>query len=126
MEDPDAAERALCRLAASLQEDHPGAATSLREGLEEARTVSRLAVSPALAKTFRSTNPIDSPCDGICTVQGNVKRWRSGKMAERWTAAAVLECEKRFRRINGHRDIWLLERAFNRHTKEVTSSRTAA
>ena len=55
-----------------------------------------------------------------------MKRWRSGKMAQRWTAAAVLEREQRFRRINGFRDLWLLERAFDRHTKEVTSSKTAA
>jgi len=77
-------------------------------------------------KTFKSTNPIESLNDGIRVVQKNVKRWRSGKMAERWTAAAVLERETRFRRINGYRDLWLLGRALDRHTKEVTSSRTAA
>ena len=126
MEDPDAAEAALRRLAGSLDESHPGAAASIREGLKETLTISRLGLSPALVKTFTSTNPIDSLCDGIRQVQRNVKRWRSGKMAERWTAAAVLEREQRFRRINGHRDLWLLERTLARHTKEVTSSKSAA
>jgi len=28
--------------------------------------------------------------------------------------------------INGYRDLWVLERALDRHTKEVTSSSTAA
>jgi transposase-like protein len=125
-EDPDEAERALRALAASLEEAHPGAAASIREGLEETLTISRLQLSPALVKTFKSTNPIESLNDGIRVVQKNVKRWRSGTMAERWTAAAALEREKRFRRINGYRDLWLLERALDRHTKEVTSSMSAA
>lgn len=126
MDDPDEAERALRRLASSLEEAHPGAAASIREGLEETLTVVRLGLSPALIKTFRSTNPIDSLCDGIRTMQRNVKNWRSGTMAERWTAAASLEREKRFRRINGYRDLWILKRALDRHTKEVAPSRSAA
>jgi len=126
MEDPDEAERALRRLADSLEEAHPGAAASIREGLEETLTVTRLGLSPALTKTFKSTNPIESLNDGIRVMERNVKNWRSGKMAERWTAAAALEREKRFRRVNGYRDMWILKRALDRHTKEVTSSRTAA
>ncbi|MGH2378346.1 MAG: IS256 family transposase [Thermoanaerobaculia bacterium] len=125
-DDPDEAERSLRRLADSLEEAHPGAAASIREGLEETLTIARLGLSPALIKTFKSTNPIESLNDGIRAVEHNVKNWKSGKMALRWTAAAVLEREKRFRRINGYRDMWLLERALDRHTKEVTSSRTAA
>jgi len=123
--DPDTAQRKLQSLAASLDQAHPGAADSIREGLAETLTIGRLGLSPALVKTFKSTNPIESLNDGIRTLQRNVKRWRSGKMAERWTAAAVLEREKRFRRVNGYRDLWLLERALARHTKEVTSSTTA-
>ncbi len=125
-DDPDEAERALRHLADSLEEAHPGAAGSIREGLEATLTVSRLGLSPALIKTFKSTNPIESLNDGIRVTERNVKRWRSGTMALRWTAAASLEREKRFRRINGYRDMWLLVRALDRHTKEVTSSRTAA
>jgi len=37
---------------------HPGAAASLREGLEETLTVLRLGVPPTLARTLRSTNAI--------------------------------------------------------------------
>ncbi len=126
MEDPDEAERSLRRLASSLEESHPGAAASVREGLEETLTIARLGLSPALIKTFRSTNPIESLNDGIRVMERNVKNWRSGKMALRWTAAAALEREKRFRRINGYRDLWILRRALDHHTKEVTSSMTAA
>ncbi len=125
-DDPDEAERALRHLAASLEESHPGAAGSIREGLEETLTIARLGLSPALVKTFKSTNPIESLNDGIRVVEHNVKNWQSGKMALRWTAAAALERETHFKRINGFRDLWLLVRALDRHTKEVTSSRTAA
>ncbi len=125
-EDPDAAEAALRRLAASLEQDHPGAAASLREGLEETLTISRLGLSRALVKTFKSTNPIESLNEGIRAIEHNVKNWRSGTMALRWTAAAMAERAKHFRRINGYRDMWLLVRALDQHTKEVTSSRTAA
>lgn len=125
-EDPDRAEAALRSLANSLEESHPGAAASIREGLEETLTIARLGLSPALIKTFKSTNPIESLNEGIRDIEHNVKNWRSGKMALRWTAAAVLEREKRFRRINGYRDMWLLVRALDQHTKEVTSSKTAA
>ena len=35
----------------------------------------------------------------------NVKRWSSGEMALRWTAAGMLEAERQFRRIIGYRDL---------------------
>jgi putative transposase len=33
--------------------------------------------------------------------QRNVKRWQSGDMRARWTAAGMLEAERNFRRIKG-------------------------
>jgi len=58
--DPDAlrAEATLEALARSLAKSHPGAAGSLREGLAETLTVTRLGVPPTLARTLRSTNAI--------------------------------------------------------------------
>jgi putative transposase len=50
------AEAHLEALAKQLDRTHPGAAGSLREGLAETLTVLRLAVSPSLARTLRSTN----------------------------------------------------------------------
>jgi hypothetical protein len=34
-------------------------------------------------------------------------------MALRWAGAAALETEKRFRRIVGHRDLWMLKAALD-------------
>ena len=48
----------------------------------------------------------------------NVKRWQSGDMCLRWTAAGML-AERQFRRIIGHRDLAELavaiERDIDRH-----------
>src|SRR4029450_11115044 len=55
-----------------------------------------------LARTLRSTNPIESMIE-ICREHSkNVKRWRNGTMALRWCAAGMLEAGHQFRRVNGH------------------------
>jgi putative transposase len=82
---------------------HPGAAASLPEGLEETLTVVRLGLSPSLQRTLCSTNTIESMIS-ISRTMRNVKRLREGKMIERWTAAGMLEAEKRFYRVQGFRD----------------------
>ena len=95
------AEAQLLALAHELDKTHPGAAASLREGLEETLTVIRLDVPPTLARTLRSTNPVESMLS-ICREHAkNVKRWRDGRMALRWCAAGMLEAAKQFRRVNG-------------------------
>ncbi|MBA3881093.1 MAG: IS256 family transposase, partial [Sphingobium sp.] len=58
--DAELAKRQLQRLAASLQGRHPGAAASLREGLDETLTVQGLQITGALYRTLRSTNPIEN------------------------------------------------------------------
>ncbi|HXZ76444.1 MAG TPA: IS256 family transposase [Streptosporangiaceae bacterium] len=92
----------LTELARELGKTHPGAAASLREGMTETLTVLRLEVPPALARTLRSTNTIESMIE-ICREHSkNVKRWRDGTMALRWCAAGMIEAGKQFRRVNGH------------------------
>ncbi|WP_408609706.1 IS256 family transposase [Geodermatophilus chilensis] len=96
------AEAQLTALARELDKTHPGAATSLREGLNETLTVLRLGLPPTLARTFRSTNAIESMISICRDHSRNVKRWRDGQMALRWCAAGMLEAGKQFRRVNGH------------------------
>lgn len=109
-------------LAAELDRSHPGAAASLREGLEETFTISRLGVPPILARTLRSTNCIESMID-ICKDHArNVKRWRDGQMALRWCAAGMLEAKKQFRRVNGHLHLRALRAALDAHVAAVTPS----
>ena len=110
---PEQAERRLLALVAELDSDHPGAAASLREGLEETLTVNRLCLSGALLQTLGSTNPIENLNGSIKRITRNVKRWRSGSMALRWAVTALMEAETSFRRVRGYRDLPQLEIALN-------------
>ena len=110
-----AAEAELTGLAAELDRTHPGAAASLREGLDETLTVLRLGVPPTLARTPRSTNAIESMISICRDRSANVKRWRDGQMALRWCAAGMVEAGKQFRRVNGHLHLRTLRAALERH-----------
>ena len=105
------AQAALLALAKELDRTHPGAAASLREGLDETLTVLRLGVPPTLARTLRSTNAIESMISVCRDHARNVKRWRNGQMALRWCAAGMVEAGKQFRRVNGHQHLPALRSA---------------
>jgi transposase-like protein len=105
LSDATVAKRRLLRLASSLEADHPGAAASVEEGLDETLTLQRLGISGTLYKKLRSTNAIENLNSGIATYSKNVKRWQGGSMVVRWVSAAIVEAEKKFRRVQGWRDI---------------------
>jgi putative transposase len=58
--DPAQGLRNARHLATLLDKGYPGAAASLREGLEEMFTVARLGIDGRLATTLVTSNPIDS------------------------------------------------------------------
>ncbi len=103
--DHDRALEQLTRLATELDRAHPGAAASLREGMEETLTVTRLGVTGKLKLTLQSTNPCESMIATVRVIQRNVKNWSSGEMCLRWTAAGMLEAESRFRKVQGFRGL---------------------
>lgn len=113
--DPLTAQADLEALARGLEKAHPGAAGSLREGLAETLTVGRLGVPPTLARSLRSTNPIESMIGIGRDHSSNVKRWRDGTMALRWCAAGMLEAAKQFRRVQGHLHLAALRAALDTH-----------
>jgi putative transposase len=104
----------LRTLAGELERSHPGAAASLTEGMEETLTLTRLGVRGRLKKTLASTNPIESMIEIIRHTSRNVKRWQSGDMCLRWTAAGMLEAEQQFRRVAGYSDLAKLALAVER------------
>jgi len=104
----------LRALAAELDRTHPGAASSLREGIEETLTLTRLGIRGRLKQTLASTNPCESMIEAVRRTQRNVKRWSSGEMGLRWTAAGMLEAERQFRRIIGYSDLAKLVIAIDR------------
>jgi putative transposase len=101
----------LRQQAAWLKREHKDAAASLLEGLEESFTVNALGLPPALVRCLATTNLIESPNRRVREVTGKVSRWRDADMVLRWSALGFLEAEKSFRRIQGHRQLWILETA---------------
>jgi transposase-like protein len=115
----------LGALAQELARSHPGAAASLREGMEETVTVTRLGIRGALKRTLESTNPCESMIECVRRSSRNVKHWQSGDMALRWTAAGMLEAERQFRRVIGHGDLAKLANAIERDRAQARTATTA-
>jgi putative transposase len=98
-----------------LAHRHPGAAASLREGLEEMFTVTRLGITGTLARTLTTSNPIESMISTARTTNRNVTHRRDGQMELRWTAAGRLNTQRSFRRVRGYKQIPQLVAALHRH-----------
>jgi len=103
----------LGKIFRQLERINPSAAHSLEEGLEETLTVHRLGVGTLLRQTLASSNPIESCLSTVERVARNVKRWRAGDHALRWTATGLLEAEKKFRKVKGYRELEHLQRKLN-------------
>ncbi len=99
--------------AAWLQQEYPQAAASLLEGLEETFTVNRLGLTASLMKCLTTTNIIENPNGTVRRQTRRVSRWQDGAMVLRWAASAFLNAEKKFRRVSGYRELWMLESALN-------------
>lgn len=109
-------------LACKLEQDYPGAAASLREGLEETLTVNRLKIPGLLRVSLRSTNAIETAFDKVRQHSRNVKRWQSGEQVLRWVSAGLLEAEEGFRKVKGYRQIPVLIAALAQKANPGTSS----
>ncbi len=121
--DHDRALEQLNNLALELDHAHPGAAASLREGMEETLTVTRLGITGKLKLTLQSTNPCESMISTVRVINRNVTHWTSGEMCLRWTAAGMLEAETRFRKVQGYRGLANLAIAIEH---DLTRRRNAA
>jgi putative transposase len=122
--DPEQGLRNARHLAGLLENSYPGAAASLREGLEEMFTVARLGIDGRLAKTLTTSNPIESMISIARTTNRNVTRWKDGHMVLRWTAAGMLNAERSFRRIKGYKQMPQLVAALHRHAHPETAGDT--
>jgi transposase-like protein len=113
------AQRLLLDLARRLETDHPSAAESVREGLDETLTVLTLNLSARLRRSLATTNAAESLLSRTRHVKRNVKRWRSGQMMLRWVAAGVLEAVKGFRRLKGYADMPMLVAALRARDRQL-------
>lgn len=119
--DADRARTMLTNLVRRLRNDHPGAASSLEEGLDETLAVKRLRLPKKLERQLSTTNAIENLMGSVRQLSRRVKRWRGGKMILRWTVTAVADAATRFRRIMGAREgMTQLMRALTRHENSTT------
>jgi transposase-like protein len=93
------------RLAGELRPEHPDAAASLLEGLEDMFAVRRLGIGGPLAEMLTCTNAIESMISVARTTMRNVKNWQDGEMKKRWVAAGMLEAQRSFRRVRGYKQM---------------------
>lgn len=98
----------LKELAKDLKAQHPDAAASVLEGLDEMFTISELGITGELARCLATTNVIESPNSVVRRVTGRVTNYKDAEMALRWTAAGFLEAEKSFKKLRGHDQLKIL------------------
>ena len=77
--------------------------------------MTRLGLPAELRRALATTNIIENMNGTIRRVCRNVKRWRDAKMARRWTAAAMIEAAKGFRRLKAYKQLPALRAALLAH-----------
>src|ERR1700674_2672752 len=117
--DAKRARRLLDNLARRLEHQHPGAAASLREGVEETLTVMRLGLPENLERVLSSTNLIENLFSRVREIGRRVKRWQDGTMVLRWPAAGVLEAEGGFRKLACYRAMPTLVAMLHAHDAQL-------
>src|SRR5438445_2544150 len=123
LDDADKAEKLLRNLAQRLERDWSGVAGSILEGIDEIPTVTPLGLPKELRRSLACTNIIENVMGTVRRVCRNVKRWRSAAMAMRWTAAALQEAAKGFRRLKAHKQLPALRTALEaKQMKASTNS----
>ena len=120
--DTTAGKLRLKELARSLKAQHPDAAASVLEGLDEMFTITELGITGELARCLATTNVIESPNSVVRRVSGRVTNYKDAEMGRRWTAAGFIEAEKSFKKLRGYADLRILInslRAIAQQTKKA-------
>ncbi|NDH51645.1 MAG: IS256 family transposase [Betaproteobacteria bacterium] len=98
----------LKELAKDLKAQHPDAAASVLEGMDEMFTITELGITGELARCLATTNVIESPNSVVRRVSGRVTNYKDAQMALRWTDAGFIEAEKRFKKLRDYADLKIL------------------
>src|SRR5512132_3160728 len=118
LDDAEKAEKLIRNLARRLEHEAPGVSASILEGIDEILTVTRLGLPVELRRSLACTNIIENMMGTIRRVCRNVKHWRDASMALRWTAAAMQEATKGFRRLKACKQLPLLRAALAAHQRK--------
>ena len=115
--DYDTAKGRLCEIRDELRKINRTASNSLEEGLEEAITMHRLGLIETLGASFATTNLIENLNSQLTKYIRKVKRLTNSEMKSRWVAVAILEIEKKMRRVNHFDKLHLLRVALKSELK---------
>ena len=124
LDDAEKAKTLILNLARRLEQEAPGVAASIVEGLDEILTVIRLGLPLELRRSLACTNIIENMMGTARRVCRNVKRWRHAAMALRWTAAGMLEAQKGFRRLKAYKQLPALRTALLEHQAKHAEATT--
>jgi putative transposase len=105
-------------LASWFECEYPGAAASLREGVEEMFTINWLGLPAPLRRSLARRNIIESPHSGVRMRTRRVTNWQHGHMALRWAASGFVATKKNFRRMMGYAALSILAAALDRHVDQ--------
>lgn len=109
-----------------LAKKNAKAFASLQEAGEELIALHNLDVPSTLHKSLLSTNIIENTFRNARRKLGRVTRFRAETdQASRWLAAALLEAEKGFHRINGYADLGALAKALDRGSSAASPAGAA-
>jgi len=109
-------------LAKDVERMDRSAAGSLREGMDELLTLHRLGLNAIFAKTFGTTNCIESLNANVEKQLKKLKWWHHSNSLHRWMAVALEEAEHKMRRVNGYQKIPRLQRALKEQIKTAEPS----
>ena len=131
LDDAAKAERLLRNLARTLEREAPGVSGAILEGLDEILTVVRLGLPRELRRSLACTvggmpPTVENVMGSVRRVCRNVKRWRDAGMALRWTAAAMLEAAKGFRRLKAKGQLPALRAALAAHRARTMTAGSVA
>jgi putative transposase len=111
------AKRRLLEIRDELRRINHSAAASLEESLEETLTVHRLGLVETFGKTFSTTNLIENVNSQLAKYLRKIKYWMNADMKARWIAVALLECERKMRRIDSCKKLNVLKAAIQMELK---------
>ena len=115
--DYQTAKSKLQAIAIELRKINRSAARSLEEGLEETLTLHRLGLVKQLGVSFTTTNLIENLNSQLKKYIGRVKNWMNSDMRSRWMATALLQIQRRMRKVNNYEKLYLLRTALKTELK---------
>jgi putative transposase len=115
--DYETSKRRLLEVRDELSKINRTAANSVEEGLEETLTIHQLGLVEILGRGFTTTNLIENLNSQLAKYIRKVKRWINSDMRARWVAVALIEIEKKMRRVNRFEKLHLLRTALRAELK---------